>query len=109
MKIDILHGPPANIFKNRRKYILIFVALLNLACCGLLLGVYAIFAQTSYYEQLETLALVFFLAPSPFAVYIGEKLQEYKKLTSPQREELIALGQRYPEVKNYCDLAAKAN
>jgi hypothetical protein len=75
----------------------------------LLLGVYAIFAQTSYYEQLETLALVFFVAPSPFAVYFGEKLQEYKKITPPQRGELAAWGQRYPEVKIYCDLAVKAN
>jgi len=109
MKIDILQGPPVDIFKNRRKYIIIFVALLTLACCGLFLGVYDIFAQTSYYEKLETFALVFFVAPSPFAAYFGEKLQEYKKLTPPQREELAAWRQRYPEVKEYFDLAAKAN
>jgi hypothetical protein len=109
MKINILHGPPADIFKNRRKYTLIFIALLALACCGLLMGVYAFFANTNYYKQLETLALVFFVAPSPFAAYIGEKLQEYKQLTPPQREELAAFGQQYPEVKLYCDLVAMAN
>ncbi|MBU0663813.1 MAG: hypothetical protein KJ990_04625 [Proteobacteria bacterium] len=109
MTINIPQGPPADIFKNRRKYIVVFVALLSLACCGLLIGVYAIFVNTNYYNQLETLALVFIVAPSPFAVYVGEMLQEYKKLTPPQYEELAAFGQQYPEVKRYCDLVTMAN
>jgi hypothetical protein len=109
MKINILHKPPDDIFKNRRNYTLIFITLLALACCGLLLGVYAIIADTVYYEQLETLALIFFVAPTPFIAYIGEKLQAYKKLTPPQCVELTALGQQYPEVEVYCDLAAKAS
>ena len=103
MKINVLHGPPADIFKNRRKLTLTFVALLILAFFGVLMGAYAIYSDTNYYKQLETLALAFFAAPSPFAAYIGEKLQDYKKLTPPQHEELAVWGQQYPEVKLYCD------
>ncbi len=109
MKINILHKPPVDIFKYRRNYTLIFIALLTLVCCGLLLGVYAIIADTIYFKQLETVALVLFVAPSMFVAYIGEKLQAYKKLTPPQRKELTDLGQKYPEIKVYCDLVAKAN
>jgi len=108
MNINILHGPPADIFKNRRWLTLIFVALLALAFCGLLMGVYAFFADTTY-EQLEKYAFVLFVAPSPFAAYFGEKLQRYKKLTPPQREELAAWEQQYPEVKLYCDQVAMAD
>ena len=108
MKIDILQGPPADIYKHRRTFIIIFVTLLVLACCGLLMGVYAIVADTNYYTQLETWALVFFVAPSPFAAYFGEKLQAYKKLTPPQREDLFAWILKYPEVKSYCDQVTMA-
>jgi hypothetical protein len=55
------------------------------------------------------LALIFFVAPAPFAAYIGEKLQEYKKLTPPQQEELLVWMLKYPEVKLYCDQVAMAD
>jgi len=97
MKIDILHKPPVDIFKNRRNYTLFFIALLSLASFGLLLGVYAIIADTSYYKQLETAALVFFVAPATFIAYFGEKLQAYKKLTPPERKEMDELGQKHPD------------
>lgn len=109
MKINIAQGPPADLFRNRRKLIIIFVVLLILACCGLLMGLYAILTDTKYYEQLETLALIFFVAPAPFAAYFGEKLQGYKKLTPPQYEELAAWGRQYPEIKLYCDQVAGAD
>ena len=109
MKIDILQGPPTDIFKNRRPLVIIFVILLGLAGCGLLMGVYAIVADTNYYDQLETWALVFFVAPSPFAAYTGEKLQGYKKLTQPQQKDLFAWILKYPEVKSYCDQVARAD
>ncbi len=54
------------------------------------------------------MALVFFVAPTPFVVYFGEKLQAYKKLTPSQLKELADLGQQHPKVKTYCDLVAKA-
>lgn len=111
MKINILEEPPVDIFMNRRKYTLIFIALLALACCGLFLGGYAIVADTSYYNynQLETISLFLFAAPSPFVFYVGEKLQGYKKLTPPQYEELADFAQMYQEVKVYCEQVAKAN
>ena len=109
MKIDILLGPPADIFRNRRPLSIIFAVLLAISLCGLLMGVYAIFTDTKYYDQLEKLALVFFVAPSPFAAYVGEKLQRYKKLTPPQQAELLAWIIKYPEIKTYCDKVVQAN
>lgn len=109
MKIDILQGPPDNIFKDRQKYIIIFVGLLAIACFGLLIGAYTIVTNTPYYEQFEILALVLFVAPSPFAVYFGEKLQEYKRLTPPQKEELAALAEQHSEVETYYNLISKAD
>ncbi len=108
MKINILHKPPDDIFKNRRKFILIFIALLAVACCGVLLGVYAIIAETIYYNQLEKWALVLFVSPTPFITYFGEKLQAYKKLTPPQRMELADWGLQYQEVNVYSDLVAES-
>lgn len=109
MKIDIRNGPPDNIFKDRRRYIIIFVGLLIIACFGLMTGAYAILTNTSYYEQAEILALVLFVAPSPFAVYFGEKLQQYKRLTPPQQEELAALAEQHPEIETYYNLISKAD
>ncbi len=109
MKIDICSKPPADIFKNRRKYTLIFIGLLTLACFGLLLGAYAIFTDTAYNENLETAALSFFVGAALFIAYFGEKLQAYKKLFPPQREELEVLSKKHIEIQIYCDLVAKAN
>ena len=106
MKINILNKPPENIFKNKLKHILIFMALLAVSFFGVLLGAYAILADTHYYTQLENWSLFTFVAPTPFITYVGGKVQEYKRLTPPQREELTALGQQYPEVKSYTDAVA---
>ena len=108
MKIDILQGPPADIFRNRRPLAIIFAALLAISLCGLLMGAYAIVTDTKYYDQLEKLALIFFVAPSPFAAYVGEKLQQYKKLTPPQQENLLAWIIKYPAIKLYCDQVVQA-
>lgn len=109
MKIDILRPPPADIFKNRRKYILTFSVLLALACGGLLIGVYAVVADTRYYGKLEIAALALFAGSALFLTYFGEKLQAYKKLTPPELTELAELGQKHVEIKTYCDLLAQAN
>ena len=109
MKIDILRTPPADIFKNRGRYILIFSGLLALACCGLLVGLYAIVSDTRYYAKLEIVALALFAGSAVFLTYFGEKLQGYKKLTPPQLKELADLSRKYSEIKVYCDLVAQAN
>lgn len=103
MKVDILDGPPGDIFQNRRKYIILFVVLIIFSACGLLIGLYTMTTNTLYYEQFELAALVFFVAPSPFVFYFGEKLQGYKKLTPPQWDELKMLAKEHLEIKNYCD------
>lgn len=108
MKIDILSPPPEDIFRDRPKYTLIFISLLGLACFGLLLGVYAIVAETAYYDKLETLALGFFVGAALFLFDVGEKLQAYKKLTPPELEELVDLCRQHPEIKLYCELLTKA-
>ncbi|MHB8810215.1 MAG: hypothetical protein ACYC9M_09405 [Desulfobulbaceae bacterium] len=109
MKIDILRPPPADIFKNRGRYIIIFSVLLVLACCGLLIGLYAIVADTRYYAKLEIVALALFAGSAVFLTYFGEKLQNYKKLTPPELKELADLGRKHIEIKAYCDLLAQAN
>ena len=109
MKIDILRTPPADIFRDRRRYILFFCVLLALACCGLLIGVYAIVADTRYYAKLEIAALALFAGAAVFLTYFGEKLQAYKKLTPPQLKELADLSWKHPEIKTYCDLVVQAD
>lgn len=109
MKIDILHSPPANIFKDRQRRIIIFAVLLALACSGLLLGVYAVVSDTKFYDQLEIAALGLFTGSALFLAYFGEKLQNYKKLTPPQQEELAALARKHSEIRRYCDQVAQAN
>lgn len=109
MKIDILRAPPADIFRDRRRHIFFFSVLLALACCGLLIGVYAIVSDTRYYAKLETAALALFVGAALFLTYFGEKLQAYKQLTPPQHEELADLSRKHTEIKAYCDLVAQAN
>ena len=109
MKIDILHEPPVDIFKNKRMYTIIFIIALVLACCGLLLGLYAIFAETVYYDQLETVSLGLFVLPAVLVSFFGEKLQALKKLTDVEGAELTDMVQKHAEIKLYCDLVAKAD
>jgi hypothetical protein len=109
MKIDILRDPPADIFKDRRRYTLIFSLLLALACCGVLIGVYAVVSDTMYYAKLEIVALALFAGSALFLTYFGEKLQAYKKLTPPQLKELAELSRKYSEIRIYCELLAQAN
>lgn len=107
MMIDIGLAPPADIFKNRRKLIALFLTLLAVVLLGLLLGAYAVFSETGFYEQLEILSVVLFVAPSPFVAFVGEKLQEYKKVTPPQLDKLLVMRLQHPEVRTYCDRVAQ--
>ncbi len=108
MKIDITREPPADIFRNRGKYLWTFIALLTLGGCGVLLGVYAILSETMYYEKLETASLTIFVGAALLIFYIGEKLQAYKSLTPDQKKELADMVQKHPEIKVYCALVTKA-
>jgi hypothetical protein len=108
MKIDISGKPPADIFRNRGKHTLLFIAFLILAGCGMLLAMYAILSDTRYYEILEWVSLVLFVGASLVIFYFGEKLQNYKRLTPDNEKELADLGRKHPEIKVYCALVEKA-
>jgi hypothetical protein len=108
MKIDITREPPADIFRNRGKYLWSFIAFLILGCCGVLLGVYAILSDTHYYENLETASLAIFVGGAMLVSYFGEKLQAYKSLTPDQMKELAEMVQKHPEIEVYCTLMTKA-
>ena len=108
MKIDITHEPPADIFRNRGKYLWSFIILLILSGGGVLLGVYAIFSDTIYYENLETASLATFVGAAVLISYIGEKLQAYKSLTLNQKKELADMVRKHPKIEAYCALVTKA-
>lgn len=108
MKIDICSSPPADIFRNRGRHLRLFIFFLLLACCGLLLGAYAVVAETHHYEAFETAALALFAGSALFLTYFGEKLQAYKRLTPPQYAELAGLAQNHAAIGLYCELVAKA-
>jgi hypothetical protein len=108
MKIDITREPPADIFRDRVKYIALFCIFLTLAAIGMSLGGYAILSDTRYYDLLETVSLVLFVGASPVIFYFGEKLQKYKRLTLEEENELADLVLAHAEIKVYCGLVAKA-
>jgi hypothetical protein len=107
MKIDLNREPPADIFRNRDKYILISIVLLVLALCGLGLMAYGIVSDIPSSETLETLALALFAGPAVIFVYIGGKLQAYKKLNPEQQQELEKLAAKHSEIAAYCSLVAR--
>lgn len=107
MKIDIHHTPPQIPFKNRTLYICIFVLFLALFSCGIGIAIYTTLSDTPYYELLENVALVLFIVPPLIIAYFGGKLQAYKKLTPPQRQELEEWCANYEEIRKYCQLVAK--
>jgi len=108
MKIDITHEPPADIFLNRGKYLWSFIILLILGGGGVLLGVYTIFSDTMYYENLETASLAILVGAAVLISYMGEKLQAYKSLTLDQKKELADMVRTHPEIEVYCALVTKA-
>lgn len=108
MKIDISQEPPIDIFKDQRKLIIVFSILIGLACVGILIGAYAILSNSAN-ASLETWALVFFVAPAPFATFFGEKLQKYKRLTPPQVQKLSLISDEYTEVQTYLDAVKQLN
>lgn len=108
MKIDITREPPADIFKNKSKYVLITVAALVLSGCGMALAAYVILSDTPSNGNLETVAFSLFIGPVFLVAYFGEKLQAYRRLTADQAKELADFGLKHPEIKTYCALVARA-
>ena len=76
MNIDITSGPPADIFRDRRKYLWAAGALLALAGCGLLLAAYAIYSDAPSSERLEDAALALFVGPGLVFVYKRENIMK---------------------------------
>ena len=107
MKIDITRKPPADIFRNRGKYILISIVLLSLAVCGVLLMVYGIVSEMPQNDTLERAAQTLLFVPAVIFVYFGGKLRAYIKLNPVQKKELAELCQKHAEISAYCGLVAK--
>lgn len=108
MKIDIFSEPSADLFKNQGKLKLLFILFLTLGIFSVLIGVYAIVADTKYYDILEKAALILLTGSAILFFYVGEKLQAYKKITPLQQKELDELCQKYFEIQGYCDLVARS-
>jgi len=102
MKIDILKAPVVNINANRKKYTIIFLFFLGIACLSVGIAVYAIYFSTRYYQNLEDISLGILVGASLFITYFGEKLQAYKRLYPPHRKKLAELRQQHPAIDNYC-------
>jgi hypothetical protein len=108
MKIDLTREPPADIFRDRGKYILVSVVLLALALGGLALIAYGFLSEAPTSETLETVALTLFVGSAVVFVYFGSKLQAYKKLNPAQEKELAELRGKHPEIAAYCERLAQA-
>lgn len=106
MKIDISQAPPADIFKHRGKYLWISVLILSLALCGVLLIAYGILSEGTAGETLEKTALGLLFGPAVLFTYFGAKLRAYKGLAPQEKEELIVLSLKYPEISTYLKLVS---
>jgi len=110
MEIDITGEPPADIFRDRGKYLLASIVLLFLVVCGILLMVYGIVSETlaaETMETIETVALALVVGPGLIFVYSGGKLRAYKRLGPEEKKELVELGRKHAEISAYCMKVAK--
>ncbi|MCG2745999.1 MAG: hypothetical protein L6365_00530 [Desulfobulbaceae bacterium] len=107
MKIDITREPPTDIFRDRGKYLRIFMALLSLAVSGMLLMVYGFVSDTPQSDTLEKTSLALLVAPSVVFGYFGGKLRAYIRLNPRQKKILADLCRKHAEISTYCGLVAK--
>ena len=106
MKIDITREPPPDIFRDRSKYLLIFIALLCLAASGVLLMAYGIFSDIPQSDMLEKASLTLLVAPAVVCGYFGGKLRAYIALNPGQKKILAGLIAKHPEIAAYCGRVA---
>lgn len=107
MKIDITQPPPADIFRDRPKHARISSVLLFLAMSGVLLMIYGVASDAPSSETMETVALSLLVGPAVVFVYFGTKLNSYKQLSASQKEHLIVISLKHPEIATYCKLVAR--
>ncbi len=101
MKIDISQAPPSDIFKDRVKYLWVAAFILSLALVGVLLIIYGIFSAAPASPILEKVALGLLFGPAVLFTYFGPKLRVYKRLLPKEKEELIVLSLKHPEISTY--------
>jgi hypothetical protein len=101
MKIDISQPPPRKIFKHRGKYLWISLFILSLALCGVFLIFYGLYSDVPYSQTLETVALNLLVFPAVLFTFFGPKLRAYKRLDPREKEQLIVLSLKHPEIKHY--------
>ena len=83
MKINILHPPDQDIFRDRKKYIIWFIFFLFWAFFAVGIAVFAIYFATHTYQNLDNWALGILFVSSLGITWPGSKLQTYKKLYPP--------------------------
>lgn len=102
MKIDITKQPDSDIFRDRKKYILWFCFFMFLVGIAIAIGVFAVYYDTSHYENIDNYALGILALASLGVTWSGNKLQSYKKLFPPQFEKLTELRAKHPVIETYC-------
>lgn len=102
MKIDIEAAPAGDIMAGRKKYTLLFLSFLGVACLGLGAGVYAVYFSKGPSKNMEDISLGILVGASLLITWSGEKLQAYKRIYPPHRERLAGLRRKHPEVDSYC-------
>lgn len=107
MKIDITQEPPADIFRERGKYLWICIVILTLAFCGFLLIGYGFLSDIQDNKILERTSLTILVGSALLFFYFGEKLKAYKKLGPEEKDKLAAMARAHPEIGTYCDLVAR--
>ncbi|MCA1765149.1 MAG: hypothetical protein LC633_02700 [Desulfobulbaceae bacterium] len=101
MKIEISQAPPSDIFKDRVKYLWVAALILSLALIGILLIIYGIFSDAPASPILEKVALGLLFGPAVLFTYFGPKLRAYKRLLPREKEELLVLSLKHPEISTY--------
>lgn len=102
MKIDLHEPPEHDIFRDKKKYTLWFSFFLSIAGVAVAIGCYAIYSDGSHVVNLENYALGILVASSLGVTRFGNRLQEYKALFPPQKENLALLRAQYPVLEEYC-------
>ena len=94
MHIDLHKSPEADIFRNKKKYILWFNLFLSFAAVALAIGFYAITSTHQQIAHLDNWALGILVFSAMGVTRYGNRLQQYKTLFPPQVEKLNTLRGR---------------
>ncbi len=107
MKIDISKAPDADIFRNRKTYLIWFLFSLSVCLAAIAMGAYVIYVDSVKYPKLEDWAVWTLAIASLFVSWFGNRLQAYKRLLPPQEEKLAKWRRDYSLIDRYCSEVEK--